>query len=60
MSRMVVAWLIMSVVAGLFAFALNRQEKRDVGSIIWRVVVSLLIGGVITAVLVALNNLQGL
>lgn len=60
MGRIVLTWLIISVLAGLFIFILNKQEKKDVGSITWRVGISLLVGGIVTVLLTAFNNLQGL
>ena len=60
MGRMVLTWLIVSVVVGVFVFILKRQEQKDVGKITWRVGAALLVGGIITLLLTVWNNLQGI
>lgn len=60
MSRFFAMWLITSGMVGVFFFIFSSREKIATLKIVWRVVAALVVGAVLTALPLVLNNIQGL
>lgn len=58
-SKFMVLWIFLSLGAGSWLFIFGAPEKKTIKAITWRVIASGIIGGLIIAVLMLLNNIQG-
>lgn len=59
-SKFIILWIFLSLGAGAWLFIFGAPEKKTIKTIIQRVVISGIVGIVIIAALMILNNVQGI
>jgi len=59
MVRFFMVWVIISGLLGGFIYLANRKEKKEIRKIGWKLAISAVLGLLVSASLMAINNIQG-
>jgi len=59
MVRFFMVWVIVSAILGGYAYLASKKEKKEIRKIGWKLAISAVLGLLVSASLMAINNIQG-